>query len=86
MLIQVYKRCIKQMMEIRKFSILKKNSYEISIISGEGNAAIQTMAKKFGIVEIHQNIRKKIAVLKNIVEKYGFDADQVLVGDAAYEE
>ena len=23
---------------------------------------------------------------KNIVEKYGFDADQVLVGDAAYEE
>ena len=23
---------------------------------------------------------------KNIVEKYGFDADQVLVGDTAYEE
>ena len=24
--------------------------------------------------------------IKNIVEKYGFDADQVLVGDTAYEE
>ena len=30
--------------DVMGFSILKKNSYEISIISGEGNAAIQTMA------------------------------------------
>ena len=62
--------------DVMGFSILKKNSYEISIISGEGNAAIQTMAKKFGIVEIHQNIRKKIDVLKNIVEKYNLSLDE----------
>lgn len=68
--------------DIMGFSILKKNSYEISIISGERNAAIQTMAKKFGIVEIHQNIRKKIDVLKNIVEKYNLSLDEfVYIGD-----
>ena len=47
-----------------------------------GFAAIQTMAKKFGIVEIHQNIRKKIDVLKNIVEKYNLSLDEfVYIGD-----
>ena len=30
--------------DVMGFSILKKNSYEFSIISGEGNAAIQTLA------------------------------------------
>lgn len=68
--------------DIMGFSILKKNGYEIAIISGEGNSAIQTMAKKFGIVEIHQNIRKKIDVLKNIVKKYNLSNEEfVYIGD-----
>ena len=68
--------------DIMGFSILKKNGYEIAIISGEGNSAIQTMAKKFGIVEIHQNIRKKIDVLKSIVEKYNLSNEEfVYIGD-----
>ncbi len=68
--------------DVMAFSILKKNGYEIAIISGEGNAAIQTMAEKFGIAEIHQNIRKKIDVLKNIIEKYNLSLDEfVYIGD-----
>ena len=68
--------------DIMAFSILKKNNYEIAIISGEKNSAIEIMAKKFKIEEIHQNIRIKIDVLKNIVEKYGLSKDEFLyIGD-----
>lgn len=64
------------------FSLLKKNNFDIAIISGEGNSAIEIMAKKFNISEIHQNIRIKIDVLKNIVEKYNLTPDEyVYIGD-----
>ena len=68
--------------DIMAFSILKKNGYKIGIISGEGNAAIETMAKKFSIDEVHQNIRIKIDVLKQIVDKYNLSQDEfVYIGD-----
>ncbi len=68
--------------DVMGFSILRKNGYEIAIISGEGNAAIETMAKKFGITEIHQNIRIKIDILKKIIEKYNLAPDEfVYLGD-----
>ena len=64
------------------FSILRKNGYEIAIISGEKNSAIETMAKKFKIDEIHQNIRNKIEVLKMIIEKYNLSQEEyVYLGD-----
>ena len=37
--------------DVMGFYILKRNGYDIAIISGEGNSAIQTMAQKFGIEE-----------------------------------
>lgn len=68
--------------DVMAFSILKKNGYKIGIISGEKNSAIEILAKKFEIEEVHQNIRIKIDVLKNIVEKYGFSKDEfVYIGD-----
>ncbi len=68
--------------DIMAFSILKKNGYKIGIISGEGNAAIETMAKKFAVDEVHQHIRVKIDVLKNIVEKYNLTKEEfVYIGD-----
>lgn len=68
--------------DVMGFSILKKNGFEIAIISGEKNSAIETMAKKFKIEEIHQNIRIKIDVLKNIIEKYNLSQDEyVYLGD-----
>ena len=68
--------------DVMGFSILRKNGFEIAIISGEGNAAIKTMAEKFGIKEIHENIRIKIDVLKNIIEKYNLSEEEfVYLGD-----
>jgi 3-deoxy-D-manno-octulosonate 8-phosphate phosphatase (KDO 8-P phosphatase) len=68
--------------DVMGFSILKKNGYEIAIISGEQNSAIEIMAKKFDISEIHQKIRIKIDVLKSIIEKYKLSQDEyVYIGD-----
>ncbi len=68
--------------DVMGFSILKKNGFDIAIISGERNSAIETMAKKFDIREIHQNIRVKIDVLKSIIRKYNLSQDEyVYLGD-----
>ena len=64
------------------FSLLKKNNYMIGIISGEKNAAIETLAQKFKVDEVHQNIRIKIDVLKGIIEKYNLSQEEYLyIGD-----
>ena len=62
--------------DVMGFSLLKKNGYDIAIISGEKNSAIETMAKKFQISEIHQGTRIKIDVLKTIVEKYNLSQEE----------
>lgn len=68
--------------DVMGFSILKKNGFDIAIISGEKNSAIELLAKKFDISEIHQNIRIKIDVLKNIVKKYNLTENEfVYIGD-----
>lgn len=68
--------------DIMAFSILKKNGFEIAIISGEENRAIEVLAKKFDINEVHTKIRKKIDVLKCIVEKYSLTQEEYLyIGD-----
>ena len=68
--------------DVMGFSILRKNGYNIAIISGEKNLAIETLAKKFQIDEVHQNIRIKIDVLKSIVERYNLSLDDfVYIGD-----
>lgn len=68
--------------DVMAFSILQKNGIKTAIISGESNAAIEILAKKFDIQEIHQNIRNKIQVLKDIVEKYSLSKEEFLyIGD-----
>lgn len=68
--------------DVMAFSILKKNGFMIGIISGEKNSAIEILAKKFNVEEVHQNIRIKINVLKNIIEKYGLSKEEfVYIGD-----
>ena len=68
--------------DVMAFSILQKNGIKTAIISGEANAAIEILAKKFDIKEIHQNIRNKIQVLKDIVEKYSLSKEEFLyIGD-----
>ena len=61
---------------------LSLGEVELAIISGEKNRAIELLAEKFDIKEIHMNIRKKIDVLKSIVEKYSLSEDEfVYIGD-----
>ena len=68
--------------DVMAFAILKRNGYKIGIISGEKNAAIEILAQKFNIEEVHQGIRIKIDVLKNIIEKYSLSKDEfVYIGD-----
>ncbi len=68
--------------DIMGFFILKRNGIDISIISGEKNSAIETMAQKFQINEIHQNIRIKIDILKDIIKKYNLTQEEyVYIGD-----
>ena len=68
--------------DIMGFSILRKNGFEISIISGEANSSIEILSEKFNIKEIHQGIRNKIEVLKMILEKYNLKEDEYLyIGD-----
>ena len=68
--------------DVMAFSILKKNGYKIGIISGESNAAIDILAKKFDIKEVYQGIRIKIDIIKSIVENYRLNKDEFLyIGD-----
>ena len=65
--------------DIMAFSILRKNNYEIAIISGEKNAAMDILAKKFNISEVHGNIRIKIDVLKKIIENIIFHKKNLFI-------
>lgn len=68
--------------DIMGLSRLRKNNIEVAIISGEKNSAIEIMAKKFGIKEIHQDIRIKINVLKSIIKRYNLSQEEyVYLGD-----
>ena len=68
--------------DVMAFSLLKKNGFDMAIISGEKNAAIELIAKKFNIEEVHQNIRIKIDVLKSIIDKHRLSQDEyIYIGD-----
>lgn len=68
--------------DIMAFSLLKKNGYKTGIISGEANSAIDVIAKKFDIEDVHQNIRNKLEVLECIIKKYNLKDDEfIYIGD-----
>ena len=68
--------------DIMGVHLLRKNDFQIAIISGEKNSAIETLAKKFKIEEIHQDIGIKIDVLKSLIEKYSLSQEEyVYIGD-----
>ena len=53
--------------DIIGFYKLKRNGIDIAIISGEKNAAIETIAKNCELKEVYQRIRVKIDVLKQLL-------------------
>ena len=61
---------------------LYKSGIEIGIISGEANPAIDIIANKFQIKEVHTKISNKIQVLKSIIDKYSLTQEEYLyIGD-----
>ena len=68
--------------DIMAFSLLKKNGYKMGIISGESNSAIDVIAEKFNIEDVHQGIRNKLEVLNSIIDKYKLsDEEYIYIGD-----
>ena len=68
--------------DVMGFSILKKQGYDAAIISGEKNSAIETISKTFGLKEVHQNIRIKIDILKDIISRHNLSKEEYLyIGD-----
>jgi len=68
--------------DIMAVSILRKAGIELAFISGEKNPIIDLLSERFGIKEIHQNIRIKIEVLQAIVDKYNLKKEEFLyIGD-----
>ena len=64
------------------FYLLKKNGIDVAIISGEKNSAIKTIAKNLDIREVHQRIRDKLPVMKEIITKKNLSQEQYLyIGD-----
>lgn len=64
------------------FYLLKRNNIDIAIISGEKNAAIETIVKNLEIKEVHQSIRNKLPVLKEIIAKKNLSQEEYLyIGD-----
>lgn len=54
------------------FYMLKRNGIDIAIISGEKNAAIETIAKNLEIKEVYQRIRDKLPILKDILKRKNY--------------
>ena len=68
--------------DIIGFYKLKRHGIDVAIISGEKNSAIETIAQNCELTEVHQRIRVKIDVLKNIIAKYNLSQDEYLyIGD-----
>lgn len=68
--------------DIMAFALLNKNNLRVAIISGEKNSAIELLSERFNISEVHQGIRIKIDVLKDIISKYNLSQEEYLyIGD-----
>lgn len=68
--------------DIMAFSLLKKNNIKVGIISGEANSAIDLIKQKFDIEDVYQNIRNKLNVLQEVIQKYNLGEDDfIYIGD-----
>jgi len=68
--------------DIMAVSMLKKAGVDLAFVSGEKNPMIDLLSERFGLEEVHQNIRIKIDVLKSIVERNNLKPHEYLyIGD-----
>ena len=63
-------------------SLVLKAGYKLAFVSGEKTAAIDLICKKFKIEDNFQDIRNKKEVVLKILQKYSYNANDVLyIGD-----
>ncbi len=68
--------------DIMAIANLLKRGIIFAIISGEKSAAIDVLKEKFSSIEIFQNERNKLSVLKNLLKKYNLKPENALyMGD-----
>lgn len=68
--------------DIMAIAILLKKGIKFAIISGENSLAIEHLKKIFPQIDIFQNERKKIDVLKPLLQKYNISPkNAIYVGD-----
>lgn len=68
--------------DLMALAILRRNDIDLVYISGEKNPIMDLLQQRFSLKEVHHDIRIKIDVLKNVVEKYGLKQGEFLyIGD-----
>lgn len=68
--------------DVMGVSLLVKNGIDVAIISGEKNSAIELFSKKFNLKEVHMDIRNKLDVLKEILNRNHLSKEEVIyIGD-----
>ena len=68
--------------DVMGVSLLVRNGIDVAIISGEKNSAIELFAQKFKLKEIHMDVRNKLEVLKDILERNNLSKEEVIyIGD-----
>ncbi len=73
--------------DIMAIAILLKKGIKFAIISGEESKAIDVLKEKFPSIEVFQNVRKKINLLKELTEKYNISPENTMyIGDDINDE
>lgn len=68
--------------DLMALAILRRNNIDLVYISGEKNPIMDLLQQRFSLKEVHHDIRIKIDVLKNVVEKYSLKQGEFLyIGD-----
>ena len=68
--------------DIMAIANIIKGGIKFAVISGETSSAIDEVQKKFPMIDTFQNERKKIEVLKKLLEKYQIKPENALyMGD-----
>ncbi len=59
-----------------------RQGYKVFIVTGGRGAMLEKRFDYLGVTELHLNVSDKIAVLRDIIGRYGFDPENVLfMGD-----
>lgn len=68
--------------DIMGVSIARKNGIIVAIVSGDVSPSIDFVSNRFSLEDVHQGIRNKLPIVKQILEKYRITPEEaVYLGD-----